>query len=63
MKIMDIRDQLTNIRELLDVCRMALLMTDSGSMLSNMKISNVMYFHVILPLENIDQNLTKINEN
>ncbi len=54
--ILDIRDKLINIIDLTEVVRMALDKVDS----SQVKISNVLYFSVIMSLEEIEKELARL---
>jgi hypothetical protein len=54
VSILDIRDKLVNIIELAEVARIALL---AGKEHEIVKVSNVLFFSVITPLEQIEKEL------
>lgn len=55
--ILDIRDRLGNIIELAEVARIALL---AGKESDVVKVSNVIFFSIITPLEEIEKELAKL---
>lgn len=59
MKITEIRDDLTNIRNMVEVCVSALLSTEMRDV---NKVANVLFFHVIRQLEILDENLQEVKE-
>ena len=59
MKIVQIRDDLTNIINLITVCRMALLSENDQCQLA---VANTLFFDVIKQLQILDENLQQIQE-
>ena len=59
MKIIEIRDDLANVRNIIDVCISALLYDETGE---PSKVANVLYFTVLKQLEIMDENLQEMKE-
>jgi hypothetical protein len=59
MKIVHIRDDLTNIINLITVCRLALLAENDQSQIA---VANTLFFDVVKQLQILDENLQQIQE-
>jgi hypothetical protein len=59
-KITRVRDRLTNLRELVTICREALLNSDLSAI--NILVSNVLHFHVEDQINLIDEELKTCNQ-
>jgi hypothetical protein len=57
VSVMDIRDKLVNIIELIDVSRVALLAANEREIV---KVANVLFFHVITPLEQLEKEIEQL---
>lgn len=59
MKIIDLRDDITDIIDLVDVCRLAILSREQNDAY---KVANVLYCTVIEKLKLLDENLKEIRQ-
>jgi hypothetical protein len=59
MNIVEIRDDLNTVRDLIEVCISALSCREGGD---TSKVVNVLHFHVMKQLEIIDENLQEMKE-
>jgi hypothetical protein len=58
MKTTEILDDLTNLRDLVDVCSQALLYEGARPLI----VGHVLYFHVLKQIEIIQENLETVQE-
>jgi len=58
MNKMEIIDDLTNLRDLVDVCSQALLYEEARPLI----VGHVLYFHVLKQIEIIQENLEAVQE-
>jgi hypothetical protein len=63
MKVFEIRDELCNIRDIIEVCYEALINDKNlNNALLKSKISHVLWFQAVTKLEIMDENLAKLEE-